>query len=409
LTKAIRKVNVQLWREEIMKQLLCSISSIVVLLYAGCPAVAATEFVVHNFSRGSLVIGQPMGDPSDRLFGTAYGGGGYRDGFVYELTQGTWQYKRIFSFYGGDGANPYAGLTIDRTTGILYGTTRYGGAANAGTVFSLQYGNTGWSHTILHDFRVGEGVGPSFLLTRDPATGVLYGTTSYGGPSRCGTAYQIDPQGHFQILYNFLGGNDGCSPQAQLREGTKSGLLFGSTSSRGQYNFGTLFLLTERSGAWSESVLHQFTGGSDGANPGDITDIANDGVSLYGVASGGGAYNQGIAFQLKKSGNKWKYSVIHTFTGGADGSIPVGLHLESATGLLYGTTENGGASGNGVVFKLAWNGQSWTESVLHSFGGMRDGAHPLTRPYLNPRTGQLFGTTNAGGTYDRGTVYVVTP
>jgi uncharacterized repeat protein (TIGR03803 family) len=385
----------------------CGISA---FLSASYPAEAASESVIHSFPSGSLVLGQPMGDPSGHLYGTSYLAGEYGDGYVYELIEkaGVWRSKTIFSFNRQDGANPYAGVAIDRATGILYGTTVIGGAANAGTIFSLKHSHTGWIGTVLHDFASGGGSAPYGLLTRDLATGVLYGTATSGGSANCGTAYQIDPRGNFQVLYNFLGGNDGCGPDTQLREGTKSGLLLGSTEAQGQFNAGTLFLLKERTGVWSESVIHQFTGGNDGAGPKDLTEIGSDGVSLYGIASSGGAHHAGVVFQLVKTGDAWGYSVIYTFTGGSDGSMPAGLHLDSTSGVLYGTTTNGG-SGNGVVFKLVKNGQSWTETVLHSFGGSPDGAVPYSRPYLNPRTGQLFGTTGNGGTQGNGTAYVVIP
>lgn len=410
LTDASRKINLTFGGEETVKHLFYAARAISAFLYVSFPAEAATESVIHSFPSGSFVLGQPMGDPSGHLFGTSYLAGRYGDGYVYELVEkaGVWRAKTIYSFDRANGANPYAGLALDRTTGTLYGTTVIGGAANAGTVFSLKRSHAGWIGTVLHDFASGGGSAPYGLLTRDPATGAIYGTATSGGSTNCGTAYQIDLKGNFQVLYNFLGGDDGCSPQTQLREGTKSGLLLGSTEAQGQFNAGTLFLLKESSGVWSESVIHQFTGGNDGAGPKDLTDIASDGVSLYGVASAGGAHKAGVVFQLTKVGSTWGYSVIYTFTGGSDGGVPAGLHLDSTTGILYGTTTNGG-KGNGVVFKLVKNGQSWSETVLHSFDGSPDGAVPYSRPYLNPRTGQLFGTTGNGGTHGNGVAYAVTP
>jgi uncharacterized repeat protein (TIGR03803 family) len=136
------------------------------------------------------------------------------------------------------------------------------------------------------------------------------------------------------------------------------------------------------------TVLHRFTG-ADGQNPSEyghlIADSAGD---LYGTTSGGGASGAGVVFKLNKTGE----TVLHSFTGGADGGTPyAGLTRDSA-GNLYGTTSGGGASGAGVVFKLDTTG---TETVLHNFTG-GDEAKP-SAGLIRDSAGNFYGTTVFGG------------
>jgi hypothetical protein len=224
-------------------------------------------------------------------------------------------------------------------------------------------------------------------------------------------AFQLDPTSdHFNTLYKFPGGRDSCDPETQMRPGSKAGTLFGSTVLGGSQRAGTLFLLSEKGGKWTETVLYTFTGGDDGSLPQDITEPADDaGSSIYGVAQWGGSHSAGVVFRLSNSGRKWVYKVIYTFTGGNDGGFPVGLCLDQTTGSLYGTTMRGGTGQVGVVFALGNVGGSWSESVVYNFAGGNDGANPQSRPLLDPQTGVLYGTTLNGGTNSGGTIYSVKP
>ena len=143
------------------------------------------------------------------------------------------------------------------------------------------------------------------------------------------------------------GANDGEQPYASLIMDA-AGNLYGTTTMGGVYNAGTVFKL-DKTGA--VTLLHVFTGGSDGASP--ITHLVRDPAgNLYGMTYGGGSScGCGVIYKLDSSAN---LSVLHTFTGGADGEFPEsgGLSRDSA-GNLYGVTTGGGNSGNGVVFKIA--------------------------------------------------------
>jgi uncharacterized repeat protein (TIGR03803 family) len=150
---------------------------------------------------------------------------------------------------------------------------------------------------------------------------------------------------------------------------------------------------------WTETVIHSFTGGSDGALPiaGLILDASGD---LYGTTANGGADDAGTVFKLTPTGTE---TVLYPFTGGSDGAYPQAGLIADGSGNLYGTTNSGGESGNGTVFQLTPTG---AETVLYSFTGSGDGANP-TAGLVADGSGNLYGTTNSGaGTY--GTVFKLT-
>jgi uncharacterized repeat protein (TIGR03803 family) len=317
----------------------------------------------------------------------------------------------LYSFKGGsDGANPLDGVVLD-AAGNLYGTTQYGGypclPPGCGTVFKL---DTTGTKAVLHAFRGSplDGNYPLARLLRDPA-GNLYGTTIYGGHSRCsggcGTLFKVDTSGNETVLYRFTGPPDGQYPEANLvRDPT--GNLYGTTCEGGGSDSGTVFKL-DRTG--KETVLHSFTGGADGSCP--IAGLLRDPAgNLYGTTTRGGAsacdppYGCGTVFKVDTSGNE---TVLYRFTGPPDGQYPEANLVRDAAGNLYGTTALGGASacyppyGCGTVFRLDTTGG---EVVLHRFTGGADGAEPLAG-LVRDAAGNLYGTTGYGGLRDKGTVF----
>ena len=148
------------------------------------------------------------------------------------------------------------------------------------------------------------------------------------------------------------------------------GNLYGTTNGGGASGAGVVFKV-DTSG--NETVLYSFTGGADGGYPlaGVIRDSAGN---LYGTTNGGGASGAGVVFKVDTSGNE---TVLYSFTGGADGGFPLWVVLaRDSAGNLYGTTAGGGASGAGVVFKVDTSGN---ETVLYSFTGGADGGNPVRR------------------------------
>lgn len=165
-------------------------------------------------------------------------------------------------------------------------------------------------------------------------------------------------------------------------------------------------ILTLFAGAFAatEKVLYSFKGGDDGDQPyaGVIFDSAGN---LYGTTQFGGPHGAGVVFKLTPSSVGWTETVLYTFTGGTDGSLPLGGVVFDEAGNLYGTAANGGDPGCqcGVVYKLTPSGNVWSFSVLHAFVGGNDGANPASS--LTYCCGSVDGTTVAGGSHGRGTAF----
>jgi uncharacterized repeat protein (TIGR03803 family) len=212
-----------------------------------------------------------------------------------------------------------------------------------------------------------------------------------------------------KVIYNFHDAPDGVSPDAALIFDS-SGNLYGTTYLGGAYGLGTVFELSPGSGGqWSESLLHSFAEGDDGGLPEDSLLVDSSG-NLYGTTPLGGtgqcSITCGTAFEISPEGNgKWKERILLNFDG-TDGAQPIGNLIADSTGALYGTTSLGGAYGDGAVFKLVKEKDgTWSESVLHSFNLRRgDGAAPYSGLASGP-SGNLFGTTWAGGAYNDGTIF----
>jgi len=168
---------------------------------------------------------------------------------------------------------------------------------------------------------------------------------------------------------------------------------------------GVIFKLTPSSGgAWTESILHSFAGGSDGSIPysGLIQDAAGN---FYGTTIEGGSKNVGTVYELSPSGSTWTLTVLHNFTGNPDGKTPYGGVIFDSLGNLYGTTYDGG-SGSGIVYQLSPGSGSWTEKILHTFAGQSagDGSETFFGVVLD-KNGNVFGATTGGGTFNYGTVF----
>ena len=306
------------------------------------------------------------------------------------------------TFTGGDGGLPTAVLIQD-SGGNLYGTTSSGGDSGLGLVFKLDTRNT---ETVLHSFTGSDGAVPHGGLVRDSA-GNLYGTTSSGGASGLGTVFKIDTSGRETVLHSFGGSPDGAQPYAGLVM-DNAGNLYGTTENGGASGFGTVFKVDNTG---TESVLHSFAGGSsDGADP-TARVILDANGNLYGTTFMGGSNGRGTVFELDTTNTE---TVLYNFTGGADGANPFGGLTRDQNGTLYGTAEIGGSKsgrssshiGNlgccrGVVFSLSGT----SENVLYSFTGGRDGGTPAADLLLH--NGALYGTTLSGGPGHRGTAFSV--
>jgi len=417
------------------RSLIVLVAALVVIsgiLAAVTPASAADrEKVLYAFNGGGegLSPSAVIFDAARNLYGTTTSGGNYQCdryfgcGTVFKLelgAQGKWNKTILHTFKGKDGAYP-SGL-IFGSAGNLFGTTVAGGAKGYGTVFKLALSADGnWTETVLHSFNNKDGGLPGSTLIFD-ATGGLYGTTQTGGTHNFGTVFKLTPSTDARwtetVLHSF-NGKDGNDPTCPLVFDS-AGNLYGTTMSGGAKGFGTVFKVAPgANGSWTEMVLHSFNG-EDGDQPfgGLILDRTGN---LYGTTVEGGNLNSdtcldvgcGVVFKLARDANgKWTETVLHEFSGWADGFYPEAGLIFDADGNLYSTTSSGSN-----VFKLSpGKDGKWTETVLRAFNG-KDGWFPWAGLIFDG-SGNLYGTTALGGKLNNcqnqygngcGVVFEITP
>lgn len=353
--------------------------------------------VLHAFTGGadggSSFAGVIL-DASGNAYGTTEKGGAFQSGTVFKIDP-TGAETVLYNFTGGaDGEFPQTDLVRD-STGNLYGSTV---GEDLGEVFKL---DTSGDETTLYVFTGGtDGGGPHGGLVRDSA-GNLYGTAMSGGDLSCGAfgcgvVFKIDPSGNETVLHSFAG-PDGVEPFGNLVQDTE-GNLYGIAVSGGapsgcwsNAGCGVVFKV-DPTGKFA--VLHIFTG-TDGGNPqaGLTLDAAGN---LYGTTLEGGASGFGAVFKIDSTGQE---TVLYSFTGGTDGAAPFGVMVRDSEGNLFGTTNSGGdlatgfGFGAGVVFELDSSGR---ETVLHSFTGGADGANPVAG-LVQDKNGHLYGVAFGGG------------
>jgi len=369
-----------------------------------------TETIIYSFKGGSSSFGPIAGlteGPHGVLYGTTAGGVTANEG------------NGVFNYYSGTVfklSPPAAGSTVWTTT-VLH---QFFSSANEGTAVMGQArpmtgtncGTDDDGATPAGDMIMDEN-GALYGTTQQTAY-------AGGGPSSGGTVFKVTPPAagssnwSFNLLYCFRGGSDGLGPVAGLiRDST--GALYGTTADGGAFHNGTVFRLKpppSGKSTWTETILYSFKGGADGADPSGSLVIGSGGV-LYGTTKGTDK-NPGTVFKLTPPASgqtDWLESVVHVFTGGTDGAFPsAGLILDSH-GNLYGTTEGGVSSSFGTVFKLVPSGAGNATphyEVLHKFTGI-DGAFPAARLIADP-SGDLYGTTSQGGSLiNAGAIFKVVP
>ncbi|MGD1149422.1 MAG: choice-of-anchor tandem repeat GloVer-containing protein [Thermoanaerobaculaceae bacterium] len=374
---------------------------------AGVPPAGAIS-ILKSFSAGGADGLWPqaplIGDGAGNLYGTTQSSG-TGGGTVFTIkTDGT-GFTVLHNFLGwpSDGAEPLAGLVLDGR-GNLYGTTQRGGAYDSGTVFKLRTDGTGFA--LLNSFggSYSGGLYPEAGLVLDGA-GVLYGTTYGGGaPAGGGTVFRVNTDGTgFSVLHSFgSAANGNANPTAGLvLDG--AGNLYGTTYLGGSSNQGAVFTIRTDGGGFS--LLHSFAG-SDGAWP--FGGLVLDGAgNLYGTTVSGGASGGGTVYTLRTSGSGFAslHSFLSYYAGVTDAASPNASLILDGAGNLYGTTELGGTAGDGTVFSIKTDGSDF--AILHTFaGGASDGRWPQAALEIDG-AGNLHGTTYYGGASDGGTVFTL--
>lgn len=399
------------------------------LSFAIQPVQAQTFTVLYDFTNGTdggIPAPALIRDQAGNLYGTTSQGGGinYSNcnppegcGTVFKIgTHG--KETVLYDFKDNpDGASPEAGLIRD-AAGNLYGTTLLGGTSNSGAIFKVDKGG---KETVLYSFTGGRDGGNPLASVILDAAGNLYGTTDIGGDlscqvgqrSGCGVVFKLAKTGKLTVLHRFHG-SDGADPFAGLVR-DKSGSLYGTTSAGGTGCYdgcGTVFKL-DKTGKLT--VLHVFTDGTDGAVPMWGALIRDAVGNLYGTTQWGGDLSCnnngagcGTVFKLDKAG---KETVLYNFTSGTDGGLPAGALVRDAAGNLYGTTSAGGdlrCNGGGGCGTVFKLDKTGKETVLHAFEDNSDGTFPQGG-LVRDAAGNLYGTTSWDGHVNFGVVFKLTP
>ena len=409
-------------RPRIFQTVLVAFALVAVPLGLQSNAHAQTETVIADTS---ITYAGMVSDSAGNLYGVTNIGGnstncpGFQGcGTVFELspTGGTtWTQTVIYNFQNlADGANPFGGLVFD-AAGNLYGTSTAGGTYNAGVAFELSPASGGsWTFTPLYSFgQTPQSVPPSSPLTLD-AAGNLYGITLGGGSYFYGAAFKLSKVGGVwkeHLLHSFGGPGDGSQPNGPLVIDAQ-GNLFGTTLAGGSTTWGIVFELSRQpSGAWTENVLYTFASGGS-PETGVILDSAHN---LYGTTLTGGANGRGGVFRLSRVNQNgtfvWKYSQLHSFTAGIDGSNPASPLTLDAAGNLYGTdsaiaTSCQGFYGCWQVYKLSVGSNgAWHMAALYPIPAQSD---PANGSLVLDSSGNIFSTAYDNHYFSGAEVFEIT-
>jgi uncharacterized repeat protein (TIGR03803 family) len=270
------------------------------------------------------------------------------------------------------------------------------------TILAVQLA-TAQTLTVLHTFSGPDGLYPYSGVTLDRA-GNLYGTTYGGGAYQQGTVYQLKLAGSSYIhnqLHAFTGGSDGEQPWGGVIFGP-DGALYGTTNGGPFQGGGTVFSLRPpvticRSVLcpWTETVLYG-VGQFGGVEPA-YGQIAFDSAgNIYGTTAFGGAEGYGDVYELSRAGNGWTGTQLYSF-GDPDAQFPGHNVVLDSAGNLYGTTDYGGSNGEGTVFQLVRSGSGWSENILFGFGALEGaGGYPVAGLIMD-RLGNFYGGTVGDG------------
>ena len=400
-----------------------------------------------GFADGGEPTGGLIRDANGTLFGTTAKGGTAGFGTVYMLdTSGT--ETVLYSFTGGaDGGEPLTGVIRDGS-GNRYGTTNLGGSSGFGVVFKIDVSGR---ETVLHNFTCSSAGHDTSGLTRDSQNN-LYGTShECGGPY--GSVFKVDQAGRETIVHGFEGGTSGAYPTNDVFLDAASN-LYGTTERAGDVQGQGVVYQLDAAGA--ETVLTAFPQGASGGSNPEIGVILDASGNLYGTTTNGGTSGYGgVLYKLDNAGqetvlsslpnggseeteeafglvrdatgnlygttanignrfsgvvyeftNTGQFTILHSFTGPLDGFSPTGSLALDAAGNLYGATAQGGAFGEGIVYRMDTVGN---ETVVYSFGqNLGDAASPAGGVILDA-AGNLYGMTSSGGSSYSGAVYKVTP
>jgi uncharacterized repeat protein (TIGR03803 family) len=357
----------------------------------------------------------PMGSLAQGSDGTLYGAatqGASDQGLLFKMNTDGTGFAAVQRFATASGSYPRDALWIAGQT--LIGTTQMGGVFNRGVVYRVQTDGTGFQ--LLHSFAGDDGSQPQHGLVQG-ANGAFYGVALYGGAYQPpswgrGTIFRINADGSGFVKLHDFGPSEGGVPYGSLVRGS-DGVLYGVTVTGGPYHrfFGTVFRVNGDGTGFA--TIHNFDG-PGGSEPMSRLIEGSDGA-LYGMTQQGGKYirdpggadpgflGYGVVFKLNRDGTG--FTKLHDFDSTNGDSPDHGALVQASDGALYGTTWAGGAYDRGVIFKINRDGTGFTK--LHDFDGA-NGNQPAS-PLLEGADGALYGATSRGGGADFGVLYRYCP
>jgi uncharacterized repeat protein (TIGR03803 family) len=295
--------------------------------------------------------------------------------------------RQLSTFDNANGTYPETAPVVS-FSGLLYGTTSFGGDNDDGVVYKV---SPNGRIDVLHSFNGADGAHPYADLVVGPH-GTMYGATTTGGDSDQGTVYSIAPNGDFELLHSF-NFSDGSVPSSVLW--LPDGNLYGTTESGGDFDEGTVFRMTP---SGDLTTLHSFTREEGFVANGLVPDLAGN---LWGATQYGGDAQEGTIYKIARDGSN--FTLIYTFDGGARGGNVTQALIAGCDGAMYGTTAQGGTYNQGTLFRVSHSGQLRT---LHSFGAGLEGGFPGGgSPIVLGPTCRFYGFTVGGGTLGGGTLY----
>ncbi|WP_409999057.1 beta strand repeat-containing protein, partial [Bradyrhizobium sp. SZCCHNRI2007] len=369
------------------------------VVYASTATAVAT---FNGTTNGNALYGNLIADSAGNLFGTTQYGGANNAGTVFEIVKNGSDYNStpvtLVSFNGTNGSSLQNSLLMD-AAGNLFGTTETGGAYGKGTIFEIVKNGSSYSSTpvVLASFDGTNGNRPPDNLIMD-ASGNLFGMTYSGGANGGGTVFELVKTGGTYsstptTLISF-DSTSGTNPAGSLSVDA-AGNLYGTTTHGGANNVGTVFEIAKTANGYSSTptVLVSFNS-TNGASPGSGSIIFDAAGNLFGTTQSGGANNNGTVFEIVKTANGYSSTptVLVSFSG-TNGATPYGNLIMDTHGDLLGTTWHGGANGYGVIYEVVKTstGYSSTPVVLTSFNGTN--ANGSTGALLMDGAGNLFGTS----------------
>ncbi|NBP71020.1 MAG: hypothetical protein EBU52_20065, partial [Cytophagia bacterium] len=329
--------------------------------------------------------------PNGKLYGMTQAGGSANFGVLFEFDLTTNTYTKKVDFIGANGSFPFACTLYLHTNGKFYGVTNQGGTSGLGLLFEYDPATNTYTKKI--DFAgTANGKYPytSLMIT---STGRVFGTTSQGGTNDSGTLFEYNPTNNTLIKRRDFTTTDGLYPLAALVE-ADNGRVYGLAGSGGTNGQGTLFEFNLSTNTFTKKIDFN---GTNGATPYPGFVKAANG-KLYGITNGGGPSNVGVVFEYDVVSNTLTKKLdffLDPATGkGLNGMVPTSNFTLSSTGLLYGTTSQGGSAGGGVIFEYNTSTNSYSKKI--DFNTSPAGVYPYGG-LVRAANGKFYGMTQIGG------------